>query len=131
MTVNFSQYNFDFRSQSLSANETQAVNSCSKIQAMELIKNILLVGLKFERDIVSELRKALVRAVKDLQNQSDSDFSIFICTDPGARDIFITLLNALFISVYNTETRLHILPFFKLLISHLTIMTILESNRGQ
>ncbi|KAL3102749.1 hypothetical protein niasHS_001311 [Heterodera schachtii] len=126
-----------------SATQTNA-NLPLKIQAVELIRNVLLVAIKCVDIPSSLIKKALSDAVKLVQSttttQSDGTVdeqhrailspSSFVCADKFSRDIFVEALSGLFIAVFNTETRTQILPFFKMFTKHLTVMAVLESNTG-
>uniref|UniRef100_A0A183C2W9 FAT domain-containing protein n=1 Tax=Globodera pallida TaxID=36090 RepID=A0A183C2W9_GLOPA len=108
-----------------------------KIQAVELIRNVLLLGIKSAENPML-IRRALSDAVKAVQtvpsfadddNRPNADaMSSFCCVDKFSRDIFVEALTGLFIAVFNTETRTQILPFFKMFTKHLTVMAVLESN---
>uniref|UniRef100_A0A914HGT5 Non-specific serine/threonine protein kinase n=1 Tax=Globodera rostochiensis TaxID=31243 RepID=A0A914HGT5_GLORO len=108
-----------------------------KIQAVELIRNVLLLGIKSAEN-PTLIRRALSDAVKIVQtvpsfadddNRPNADaMSAFCCADKFSRDIFVEALTGLFIAVFNTETRTQILPFFKMFTKHLTVMAVLESN---
>ncbi|KAL3088823.1 hypothetical protein niasHT_023171 [Heterodera trifolii] len=116
-----------------------------KIQAVELIQNVLLVAIKCADIPSSLIKKALSDAVKMVQSTTTaapsdgavdehhhaiSSSSSFVCADKISRDIFVEALSGLFIAVFNTETRTQILPFFKMFTKHLTVMAVLESSTG-